>query len=335
SPYNPWDARDQRISGGSSSGAGVSLLEGSALVEIGSDTTGSVRMPASFTGTVGLMVSHGRWSTDGIVPVAPILDAPGILTRTVADLVLAFLALDGRPARTWNEDAAEFESRPLNGSRIGIPRTLFWDDCSEGVAEGVETAIAEIEKAGAKLVPVEMPEPAAVYEMFQSGHIGTAAVYGMIRGEFSEWWDTLDPNVRDRLERHGASLPAYEYVGRLRRVEGWMRAADAVLADIDAIAFPSVSVTPARLADIATADAYRAHNLAASRNSAVAALLGVTALSLPVALDKAGMPVGLQLAARHGSDPDLIALALSCERVLGTRGQRLGEPPLLAKYAPA
>ena len=68
SPYNPWDAREQRISGGSSSGAGVSLLEGSALLAIGSDTTGSVRMPASFTGTVGLMVSHGRWSTGGILP---------------------------------------------------------------------------------------------------------------------------------------------------------------------------------------------------------------------------------------------------------------------------
>ena len=90
SPYNPWDASHQRISGGSSSGAGVSLLERSALVALGSDTTGSVRMPASMTGTVGLMVSHGRWSTDGIVPVAPILDAPGLLTLTVADLLMAF-----------------------------------------------------------------------------------------------------------------------------------------------------------------------------------------------------------------------------------------------------
>ena len=84
SPYNPWDPNNQRISGGSSSGAGVSLLEGSALVAIGSDTTGSIRMPASMTGTVGLMISHGRWSTEGVVPVSPILDAPGLITRTAA-----------------------------------------------------------------------------------------------------------------------------------------------------------------------------------------------------------------------------------------------------------
>ena len=166
--------------------------------------------------------------------------------------------------------------------------------------------------------------------MFQSGHISTAAVYGMIRGEFSEWWDTLDPNVRERLERHGANLPAHEYVRRLRTIEGWMRAADARLADVDAIALPTISVTPARVADLADADAYRIHNLAASRNSAVIALLGFAALSLPAALDAAGMPVGLQVAARHGCDTELLALALACERVLGTRAQRLGEPPLLA-----
>ncbi len=332
SPYNPWDAGEQRISGGSSSGAGISLLEGSAMVALGSDTTGSVRMPASMTGTVGLMISHGRWSTEGIVPVAPVLDAPGLLTLTVADLVLAFLALDAPPGDVW-EEFGRLCGRSLGGSRIGVPRALFWDDCSPGIAEGVSAALAEIEQAGATIVPMDLPDPAAVYELFQAGHLSTAAVYGMIREEFPDWWDTLDPNVRERLERHGATLPAHEYVRRLRTIEGWMRAADARLAEIDAIALPTVSVTPARVADLAGAEAYRVHNLAASRNSAVIALLGLTALSLPVALDAAGMPVGLQLASRHGCDADLLALAFACERLLGTRAQRLGEPPLLA-HAP-
>lgn len=329
SPCNPWDAGAQRISGGSSSGAGVSLLEGSALLALGSDTTGSVRMPASFTGTVGLMISHGRWSTEGIVPVAPLLDAPGLLTLTVADMLLAFLALDPAARDPWTE-FDRLGGRTIAGSRIGVPRALFWDDCSPGIAEGVEAALAELERAGATLVPLALPDPAAVYDMFQSGHLSTAAVYGMIRAEFPDWWDTLDANVRDRLERHGASLPAHEYVRRLRRIEGWMRAADAQAAEVDAVALPTVSVTPARVADLADPDAYRAHNLAASRNSAVIALLGFTGISLPVALDAAGMPVGLQLAARHRHDEALLALALACERLLGTRLQRLGEPPLLA-----
>ncbi len=193
--------------------------------------------------------------------------------------------------------------------------------------KGSQRALAEFERAGAALVPLELPEPAAVYDLFQSGHLSTAAVYGFIRSEFPEWWDTLDANVRERLERHGATLPAHVYVRRLRTIENWMREADARLSAVDAIALPTVSVTPARVAELGDADAYRTHNLAASRNSAVIALYGLAAISMPVALDAAGMPVGLQLAARHGHDAELLALALACERVLGTRAQRLGEPP--------
>ena len=333
SPVNPWDAVDQRISGGSSSGAGVSLLEGSALVALGTDTTGSVRMPASMTGTVGLMVSHGRWSTEGIVPVAPLLDAPGLLTLTVADLLPAFLALDAAQGDTW----AEIErphGRSLAGCRIGVAPRFFWEDCDPGIAEGTEAALREIEKRGAVLVPVGLPDPAAVHALFQEGHLSTAAVYGMIRSEFPAWWDDLDDNVKQRLETHGARLPAYEYVRRLRTIEQWMREADRLLSDVDAVALPTVSVTPARVADLAAPDAYRRHNLAASRNCAVIALLGLVALSLPVALDARGMPVGLQFAARHGRDLDLIRLAMTCEEVLGTARQRLGTPPLLRRQDP-
>jgi aspartyl-tRNA(Asn)/glutamyl-tRNA(Gln) amidotransferase subunit A len=106
-----------------------------------------------------------------------------------------------------------------------------------------------------------------------------------------------------------------------------MRDANTRITAIDAIAIPTVSVTPARVADVMEANTYHTQNLAASRNSAVIALLGVTALSLPVALDAAGMPVGLQLAGRHGEDASLIALAYASEQVLGTSRQRLGDPP--------
>jgi aspartyl-tRNA(Asn)/glutamyl-tRNA(Gln) amidotransferase subunit A len=84
-PYNPWDAAAHRSVGGSSSGAGVSLLEGSALLALGSDTAGSVRIPASMTGTVGLKVTLGRWSTEGVVPLSFTFDTPGLLARSVSD----------------------------------------------------------------------------------------------------------------------------------------------------------------------------------------------------------------------------------------------------------
>ena len=328
SPYNPWDPNRQRISGGSSSGAGVSLLEGSALVAIGSDTTGSIRMPASMTGTVGLMVSHGRWPIEGVVPVSPILDAPGLITLTAADLAPAFLALEDSSGDFW-EQMAWFEGQKLAGVRIGTPRGLFWEDCSPGVAEAVEGALGELERKGVQLVSLDLPDLRVACDMFASGHLSAAAVYGMIHHEFADWWETLDVNVRDRLVRHGADLPAHEYVQRLPQIESWMRAANASLMELDAIALPTVSTTPAKVADVENANAYREHNMAASRNCAIIALFGLSALSMPVGLDAAYMPVGLQLASRNGRDADLIRLAIAGERALGTCADRLGAPPLL------
>src|SRR5580704_11006818 len=93
-PYNPWDAGAHRSVGGSSSGAGVSLLEGSALLAFGSDTAGSVRIPACMTGNAGLKVTIGRWSTDGVVPLSFTFDTPGLLARSVSDLAYGFASLD-------------------------------------------------------------------------------------------------------------------------------------------------------------------------------------------------------------------------------------------------
>src|SRR5579885_1035112 len=93
-PYNPWDMAAHRAPGGSSSGAGISLLEGSACLALGSDTAGSVRIPASMTGTAGLKVTLGRWSTEGVVPLSQSFDTPGLLARSVADAAYGFAALD-------------------------------------------------------------------------------------------------------------------------------------------------------------------------------------------------------------------------------------------------
>ena len=93
-PRNPWDTAVHRVPGGSSSGAGVSLIEGSAILAFGSDTAGSVRIPASLTGTVGLKTTHGRWPLAGIVPLSPTLDTAGLLARTADDMLFAFAAID-------------------------------------------------------------------------------------------------------------------------------------------------------------------------------------------------------------------------------------------------
>ena len=139
-PYNPWDTAAHRSVGGSSSGAGVSLLEGSAALALGSDTAGSVRIPASMTGNVGLKVTIGRWSTEGIVPLSFTFDTPGLLARSVADVAFGFAALDaagidpaGFLAQAGTCDLAEV--------RIGVGDPFLWRDCDPGIAETAEEAV--------------------------------------------------------------------------------------------------------------------------------------------------------------------------------------------------
>lgn len=288
-------------------------------------------MPASFTGTVGIKISHGRWPIAGALPVTPLyLDSPGLLTRSVADLVVAFLAIDNTDTGDFQDRFTRAQSRSLTRTRIGVAKGLFWDDCSPGIADATERALAELEKRGAILVPIDLPQPERVFAMFREGHLATAAVYGLIRSEFPEWWETLDPNVRDRLEQYGAQLPAHEYVRRIRQIEKWTERAQVALSAVDAVAVPTVAVTPAKLSDLDEPSAAREHNVAASRNAAIFSLMGTVSLSLPVGLDAEGLPVGLMLAHHHGQDESLIALAYACEKILGTSSGRLGAPPLIA-----
>src|SRR6516164_699571 len=147
-PHNPWDASAHRAPGGSSSGAGVSLLEGSALLAFGSDTAGSVRIPASMTGTVGLKVTLGRWSTEGVVPLSPTFDTPGLLARSVADVAYGFAALDTAGIEPVGFVARE-GTRDISGVRIGVGDPFLWRDCDAGITETVQEAVDALGQAGA------------------------------------------------------------------------------------------------------------------------------------------------------------------------------------------
>src|SRR5690349_862627 len=147
-PYNPWDAAAHRSVGGSSSGAGVSLLEGSALLAFGSDTAGSVRIPASMTGNAGLKVTIGRWSTRGIVPLSFTFDTPGLLARSVSDLAYGFAALDPAGIEPISL-IAQAGTRDLTGIRIGIGDRFLWHECDPGIAETVQEAVDTLVRAGA------------------------------------------------------------------------------------------------------------------------------------------------------------------------------------------
>jgi len=325
-PRNPWDADDHRAPGGSSAGAGVSLWEGSALLAMGTDTAGSVRMPASMTGTVGIKTTQGRWSIEGITPLSHTLDTPGVLARCVTDAALGFSVIDPEASGDPAGFLAGVETAVVGDFRIGVCETFF-DACDPGVAEGVHAALAELEAAGARIINVDIPGLDEVDQIFRTGGLSAFEFASFINDVLPDFLEDIDPMVGSRFDKM-AALTAADYQGRLRRMAALSKAAHAAMADVHAVVGPTIPITPPKIADVRDPRAYMKANLMAARNTTVANLLAMSAVTIPVALDAAGMPVGLQINCAGGDDARAVAIARAFEKVLGTARQRLGAPPL-------
>ena len=327
-PRNPWDAQDHRAPGGSSSGAGVSLWQGSAVAALGSDTAGSVRIPASWTGTVGVKTTFGRWSLDGIAPLSPSLDTAGVLTRTAEDAALAFASLDPHVA-----DPMDFlrRCRLADAGRytLGVCEWMF-EDNDPGVAETVQAALRELEAAGARIVKVDVPNLAELHDLFRRGGIAGLEFASFINQPGMEKWkNSVDPIVRSRFAAIEA-VPAREYIARVQRIAEMAAEAKPVFEGIDAIVGPTIPITPPKIADLQSVDAYQAKNLMSLRNTSVGNILALSGVTVPAGLDAAGMPTGLQVLTPNGADELALAMAVAFERVLGSARQRLGTPACVA-----
>jgi len=317
-PRNPWSREVHRVPGGSSAGAGVSLWEGTAVVALGSDTAGSVRVPASFTGTVGLKTTYGRWSLAGIVPLSPTLDSAGVLTRSVADAALAFSVID---------PGCEAAPEPADLSRIrfGVVEELF-EGCDRDVADAVRAVVRELESRGASIVTFPLPGLATAREIFAAGGLAAPEFVAFINRELPECRATLDPNVRGRFAAV-ETMAATEYLDRRARLAGAADEANAGLAGLDGVLSPTTPLTAPRLDEVSDAEGYRDRNMATLRNTSPGNLLDLCGLSIPVGLDGDGLPIGLQIMAARETDERLLSAGLAVERVLGTARERLGAPP--------
>ncbi|MBM3559806.1 MAG: amidase, partial [Alphaproteobacteria bacterium] len=327
-PANPWDAKDHRAPGGSSSGAGVSLWEGSVVLALGSDTAGSVRVPASVTGTVGVKTSIGRWSTEGIVPLSPTYDTAGVLARSVRDAVLGFATIDPLVQEAPQALLERLARTDIAGLRLGFHEGAF-EDASPGVVEATHAALRELEKAGARLVPFDFPEATTAWELQRRGGLVVAEFARFIANDLPDWKATLDPVVRTRFDRYEAQT-AIEYLQRRAALDTATCTAHERLRAVDAVVGVTVPHTPPRLADIVELDKYHEANRLMLRNTSFGNLLELCAVTIPSGLDAARMPVGLQFACRAGNDERALAIALAAEKVLGTPRQRLGLPPRVA-----
>ncbi len=322
-PVNPWSAANApRASGGSSSGAGVSLAQGSALVALGTDTAGSVRVPAALTGQCALQTTRGRWSREGIVPLSPSLDSPGILCRTVEDLAYAFGAIDqGKPLQTG--------AGSLVGMRIGVVQNTVWDGCDQSIADVTRDALAKLERAGAVLVDITLPHLETALDIFGQGGLAAVELRSFMEMNFPERIARLDPMVRARVET-ADQIPAIEYLRRAAVLAQSAKEAALVFDQVDVLMTPTVSISAPLLADLTDPAAYRRANMLTLRNTAFVNLFGWCGLSLPSGLDHNGIPVGLQMIAPPQQDEALLAMAMGVENTLGRAPELLGRPPRLA-----
>lgn len=324
-PRNSWDVHHHRIPGGSSSGAGVSLCQGTALLAMGTDTAGSVRIPASVTGTVGLKTTVGRWPKNQIVPLSDSLDTPGVLARTVADLRYAYAAIEGQLRA---QPIAIAALKDCQGLRIGVPENFFWDDCERSVCAAVEAAMRRLERAGAQLIPIQVPLCAELFADFQKGGLSVPELAHFLSSQMPEKLEELDPVVKMRVQDGGA-ITALDYLARKALVEQATQQAAALFEQVDVWLHPTVPISPPKLTDISALDDYRRANMLMLRNPSIANLMGLCALSMPAGLDDQGMPVGLQLTAGGGQEAMLLAIAQAVEDTLGTGQQLLGACPVV------
>ena len=307
-PANAMDRAIARAPGGSSSGAAVALASGLCAASIGTDTGGSVRIPAAWHALVGFKPGRGLIPTGGIVPLCPSLDTVGPLARDVADAAALAFTLAGRRM-------PQLAGETLRGRTILVPDSDVWEDADHGVAEAVEFALRTISRAGADIVRTHIPELSEMTALTWASGISLAAVEA-----WAIWGDTIEARgddmfapVRARFES-GRSVDAAA-AHRLIRRRAELRASLADrLAGIDAIALPSIPVDPPRLERIeAGGPDYDRANRLALRNTTLANQLDLCAITLPAGVSARGLPVGLMLMAPSGRDARLLRIAHAVE----------------------
>ncbi len=307
-PRNPWDRATGRIPGGSSSGAAVSVSDGMAAVALGSDTAGSVRMPAGFCGITGFKPTTGRIPIDGLVPLAATLDSVGPLGNSVQCCALVDAVFAG-------EKPEPVVPHPVEHATIAVPKTLVCDDLDEAVARAFESALSRLSDAGARIVEIAFAELDEIAPLNANGTLPIMEGHAWHREVLAEKGDLYDPIIVQRL-RNGAAIPAHVYIDLLEARRDLIARADAATAAFDAVAMPTLPWVAPPIASIGnSADEWLAANARTLRNTFVGNILDRCAITMPCHEPGTG-PVGLMLMGARGGDAALLRLAAGVEAAL-------------------
>ena len=314
--HNPWDL--DRISGGSSGGSAAAVAAALCYGSIGTDTGGSIRVPASLCGIVGLKPTWGRISCEGVVPLSPSLDCTGPLARTVQDVATITSAIYFRVGREPNLARPAFLRANPRKLCLGIPRQLFFDALSTDVRKAFDAALRDLGKIGMTTTDISIP---LLDEVEDAGnHIAwvDANLFHTQQGYFPARAADYGDDVRSRLEM-GTKVTAVDYLRALEIQKEFVLQVHLVLAESDAdaivvpttpIAAPLVNEEKCRIGahDYPTRALLLRHNRPAN-------LGGLPAVSLPCGFTSSGLPMGLQIMGGVSSEPILLRMAKAFENL--------------------
>jgi Asp-tRNA(Asn)/Glu-tRNA(Gln) amidotransferase A subunit family amidase len=309
-PINPADSRTPRIPGGSSSGAAVSVALGAAWLALGSDTGGSLRIPAALCGLVGFKSTARLVPTEGAIPLSTTLDTVGAITGSVRDAVLAHEVLAQRRVQS--------SGKALAGARLALARTWMLDDMEGPVAAAFERSLRALSAAGAQIEDIALEPIAELAQINAGGGFSAAESYAWHRPWLAQGAEQYDPRVAKRILR-GAQMSAADYLDLLSARKRWIASMEQQLQGYDAVISPTVPILAPPIAPLEHDDeAFFRVNALLLRNTSVVNMLDGCAISLPChAPDQ--LPVGLML--WHGAlhDDRILELAGQIEAALAGR----------------
>lgn len=309
-PANPATAAldaEPRIPGGSTSGGAVSVATGAAWAALGSDTGGSIRIPAALQGLVGFKSTARLVPTHGSIPLSTTLDTACAITRSVRDAVLLHEILAARKVR--------LETRALSGWRLALPQTVMLDALEPTVAQAFERSVDALRAAGARIDLITLPELGAAASLHRGGGFAAAESWAWHRHRLATSAAAYDPRVALRIRR-GEALSAADYVDLMNERRAWIERMESALAGFDALLSPTLPIVAPQIQPLIDSDdAFFAINGMLLRNPSLVNLLDGCALSLPCH-GEGEWPVGLMVWGPALADDRVLSASLAIERVL-------------------
>ncbi len=313
--HNPWAL--ERISGGSSGGSAAAIATGMCFASVGTDTGGSIRVPASLCGIVGMKPTYGLVSVEGTVPLAPGFDHAGPMARNVADACIVLEAIAGNyPKGMARPDYRTLRKNRPRKLRLGWPKDYFFERVDSEVRRLVERAVQTLAKAlNARVAEVPMPRLAEAIEASTNVIVAEASYYHESQGYFPARAAEYGEDVRGHLE-WGAKLRAVDYMRGIERRREVNATFDAAFERADVIVAPATPIPASRIGENQIRAAgerettVRAELLRMTRPGNIT---GLPAISIPCGFTQAGLPAGLQLIGPRWSEAKLLSIALAYE----------------------